>query len=112
MLRMGSSKPWPEAMEVLTGQRAMKADGLMEYFRPLLEWLTAENQRTGEYIGWETSNKRNSLSKVFKISSYGVLWIGLLLHFTLSGTYSLTVCIDDIIRDAGSQQQKKVRLDV
>ncbi|CAB3239253.1 unnamed protein product [Arctia plantaginis] len=55
MLKMGSSKPWPDAMEVLTGQRAMKADGLLEYFRPLHEWLTAENQRTGEFIGWESS---------------------------------------------------------
>ncbi|XP_022825182.1 angiotensin-converting enzyme-like isoform X1 [Spodoptera litura] len=55
MLKMGSSKPWPDAMEVLTGQRSMKADGLLEYFRPLYEWLQAENQRTGEYIGWEPS---------------------------------------------------------
>ncbi|KAF9415824.1 hypothetical protein HW555_006651 [Spodoptera exigua] len=55
MLKMGSSKPWPDAMEVLTGQRSMKADGLLEYFRPLHEWLQAENQRTGEYIGWEPS---------------------------------------------------------
>lgn len=58
MLKMGSSKPWPDAMEVLTGQREMKADGLLEYFRPLHEWLKAENQRTGEFIGWESSRTR------------------------------------------------------
>lgn len=55
MLKMGSSKPWPDAMEALTGQREMKADGLLEYFKPLQDWLTQENQRTGEYIGWEPS---------------------------------------------------------
>ncbi|KAL4710799.1 hypothetical protein ACJJTC_009348 [Scirpophaga incertulas] len=55
MMRMGSSRPWQDAMEALTGQREMKADGLLEYFRPLYEWLVAENQRTGEYIGWEPS---------------------------------------------------------
>ncbi|CAH2105253.1 unnamed protein product [Euphydryas editha] len=55
MLKMGSSKPWPDAMEALTGQREMRADGLLEYFRPLYDWLQAENQRTGEYIGWEPS---------------------------------------------------------
>ncbi|KAI5646416.1 angiotensin-converting enzyme domain-containing protein [Phthorimaea operculella] len=55
MLKMGSSKPWPDAMEVLTGQREMKADGLLEYFKPLYEWLQQENLRTGEYIGWEPS---------------------------------------------------------
>ncbi|NP_001036859.1 ecdysteroid-inducible angiotensin-converting enzyme-related gene product precursor [Bombyx mori] len=56
MLKMGSSKPWPDAMEALTGQREMKADGLLEYFRPLHDWLRAENQRTGEHIGWEPTN--------------------------------------------------------
>ncbi|XP_073942653.1 angiotensin-converting enzyme-like isoform X3 [Choristoneura fumiferana] len=55
MLRMGSSHPWPDAMEALTGQRQMKADGLLEYFKPLHEWLKTENERTGEFIGWEAS---------------------------------------------------------
>ncbi|XP_061711504.1 angiotensin-converting enzyme-like isoform X2 [Cydia pomonella] len=55
MLKMGSSHPWPDAMEALTGQREMKADGLLEYFKPLHEWLQKENERTGEYVGWESS---------------------------------------------------------
>ncbi|KAL0832496.1 hypothetical protein ABMA28_000715 [Loxostege sticticalis] len=55
MLQMGSSKPWPEAMEVLTGQRNMDASGVLEYFAPLHEWLKMENERTGEFIGWEPS---------------------------------------------------------
>ncbi|XP_059056714.1 angiotensin-converting enzyme-like [Achroia grisella] len=56
MLQMGSSKPWPDAMEALTGQRNMDASGVLEYFEPLHEWLKAENERSGEYIGWEASN--------------------------------------------------------
>ncbi|KAM3960983.1 angiotensin-converting enzyme isoform 1-T1 [Aphomia sociella] len=56
MLQMGSSKPWPDAMEALTGQRNMDASGVLEYFEPLYEWLKTENERTGEYIGWEQSN--------------------------------------------------------
>ncbi|XP_063823933.1 angiotensin-converting enzyme-like isoform X1 [Ostrinia nubilalis] len=55
MLQMGSSKPWPDAMEVLTGQRNMDAGGVLEYFAPLHEWLKTENERTGEFIGWEPS---------------------------------------------------------
>ncbi|CAG9795380.1 unnamed protein product [Diatraea saccharalis] len=55
MLQLGSSKPWPEAMEMLTGQRNMDASGVLEYFQPLYDWLKAENERTGEFIGWETS---------------------------------------------------------
>ncbi|XP_037962617.2 angiotensin-converting enzyme isoform X2 [Plutella xylostella] len=55
MLKLGSSKPWPDAMQALTGQRKMDASGLLEYFKPLHDWLKAENERTGEFIGWEPS---------------------------------------------------------
>ncbi|XP_055597642.1 angiotensin-converting enzyme-like [Uranotaenia lowii] len=57
MLSMGSSKPWPDAMEVLTGQRKMSTDALLEYFNPLYEWLLKENKRLGAFIGWEKSKK-------------------------------------------------------
>ena len=50
MLAMGSSKPWQDAMEVMTGQRKMDASALMEYFDPLVQWLTAHNE--GETPGW------------------------------------------------------------
>jgi hypothetical protein len=58
MLQMGSSKPWTDAMEVLSGQREMDASGLLEYFKPLEEWLEKNNRQFGEYIGWEPSQKR------------------------------------------------------
>lgn len=52
MLRMGSSKPWPDAMEAITGEREMNASALLEYFSPLQKWLEEENSKTQEYIGW------------------------------------------------------------
>lgn len=55
LLQMGSSKPWHDAMEVLTGSREMDAGALLEYFRPLQEWLEKENKKNGEYIGWEAN---------------------------------------------------------
>jgi peptidyl-dipeptidase A len=58
MLQLGSSKPWPDAMEVLTGQREMDASGLLDYFRPLTDWLEKDNKQSGEYIGWEPTEKR------------------------------------------------------
>lgn len=61
MLQMGSSRPWPDAMEVLTGQRQMDASGLLEYFRPLQKWLEEENKKIGAFIGWEASTKGTSL---------------------------------------------------
>src|SRR5260370_1734772 len=43
MLQMGASKPWPDALEVLTGQREMDATALTEYFAPLHQWLKKQN---------------------------------------------------------------------
>ena len=62
MLQLGSSKPWPDAMEVLTGQREMDASGLLDYFRPLADWLEKENKQSGEHIGWEPTQKRECLT--------------------------------------------------
>jgi len=50
MLALGASKPWPDAMEVLTGQREMSAAPLLEYFAPLRSWLAEENR--GQQCGW------------------------------------------------------------
>ncbi len=50
MLAMGSSKPWPEALEVVTGSRQMDAQPMIEYFEPLLKWL--EEQNKGRTCGW------------------------------------------------------------
>nr|XP_022919739.1 angiotensin-converting enzyme-like [Onthophagus taurus] len=58
MLQMGSSQPWPDAMEVITGQRSMDASGLLEYFRPLLMWLKEENAKNNVSIGWEPAERR------------------------------------------------------
>jgi len=50
MLAMGSSRPWPDALEKLTGQRQMDASAIVDYFAPLKKWLDAQNQ--GKPTGW------------------------------------------------------------
>lgn len=50
MLAMGASKPWPEAMEAIAGQREADASALLEYFAPLHKWLKEQNK--GETCGW------------------------------------------------------------
>ncbi|XP_033124152.1 angiotensin-converting enzyme-like [Anneissia japonica] len=52
MLQLGSSKPWPDAMEQITGQRAMDASSLLKYFEPLTKWLEDENMKNKETLGW------------------------------------------------------------
>ena len=50
MLAMGQSKPWPDELEVLTGQRQTDAGALLEYFAPLQKWLDEQNK--GQKVGW------------------------------------------------------------
>jgi len=50
MLALGASKPWPDALEVATGQRELDATALIEYFAPLQTWLKAQN--AGQECGW------------------------------------------------------------
>ena len=50
MLAMGSSKPWPDALEALTGQRQMDASAILDYFAPLQAWLKEQNK--GQQCGW------------------------------------------------------------
>jgi peptidyl-dipeptidase A len=50
MLAMGLSHSWPDALEVLTGQREMDATAILDYFAPLQKWL--DEQNAGQPVGW------------------------------------------------------------
>jgi peptidyl-dipeptidase A len=50
MLEMGQSRPWPDALEAITGQRQMDATAIRDYFAPLEKWLKEQNQ--GKPVGW------------------------------------------------------------
>ncbi len=50
MLSLGASKPWPDALEALTGTRQMDATAILDYFKPLSDWLDKQNQ--GKQCGW------------------------------------------------------------
>ncbi len=50
MLRMGVSKPWPEALEQITGTKQMDANAIRDYFAPLEKWLKEQN--AGKPVGW------------------------------------------------------------
>lgn len=50
MLTLGLSKPWPDAMEALTGQRKMDASAIIDYFAPLNSWLKEQNK--DRQCGW------------------------------------------------------------
>jgi peptidyl-dipeptidase A len=50
MLAMGTSKPWQDALEKLTGTRQMDATAIVEYFEPLMQWLGEQN--SNRQCGW------------------------------------------------------------
>jgi peptidyl-dipeptidase A len=50
MLAMGVSRPWPDALEAVTGERKMDATAMLDYFAPLQKWLDEQNK--GQAPGW------------------------------------------------------------
>lgn len=50
MLKMGTSRPWPDALAALTGSRQMDATAILDYFAPLQAWL--DQQLAGRKKGW------------------------------------------------------------
>jgi peptidyl-dipeptidase A len=47
---MGESRPWPEALEALTGEKQMDATAILEYYAPLKQWLDEQNK--GHKVDW------------------------------------------------------------
>ncbi|KAL5009598.1 hypothetical protein ScPMuIL_011903 [Solemya velum] len=87
MMELGASRPWPDAMEKLTGQRDMDATALLDYFNPLANWLRKENEAYTENTGWrdtcESIASRASFEMIF-----GLITI---LHFLSRMTSRLFV---------------------
>lgn len=56
MLKLGSSRPWPEALMAITGGKTGKMDArpILRYFQPLYEWLVKYN--ANNYVGWKSSD--------------------------------------------------------
>jgi peptidyl-dipeptidase A len=50
MMELGASKPWPQALELISGSPHMDASAILEYFAPLHEWLQQQNK--GSQCGW------------------------------------------------------------
>ncbi len=50
MLELGQSRPWPEALEAMTGEKQIDATAILDYFAPLKKWLDEQNK--GRKVGW------------------------------------------------------------
>ena len=54
-MEMGASRPWPMALEAVTGSRQVDASSLLDYFAPLVPWL--DEQNAGRSCGWQESER-------------------------------------------------------
>ena len=50
MLQLGQSKPWPEALATLSGEKKADASAMLAYFAPLQAYLKDQNK--SEQCGW------------------------------------------------------------
>jgi peptidyl-dipeptidase A len=50
MLKLGATRPWPEALAAMTGESRADASAMLEYFAPLRGYLS--EQIKGEQCGW------------------------------------------------------------
>ena len=50
MLKLGASRPWPDALQALSGERSMDASAMVDYYAPLMTWLQEKN--AGQTCGW------------------------------------------------------------
>jgi peptidyl-dipeptidase A len=62
ILSLGSSRPWPEVIRIMTRGRTDKLDArpLLEYFKPLSMWLNLQN-RDESLVGWSTTGEDTAL---------------------------------------------------
>jgi peptidyl-dipeptidase A len=54
MLELGASRPWPDALQQLTGTREIDATAMVDYFAPLKVWL--DRQNGGKPMGWPAAS--------------------------------------------------------
>ena len=68
MLELGKSKKWPEILKQYTGSSEISAAPLIQYFKPLTEWLKKERQRKNYTTGWDEELPIWSNAKMIKMN--------------------------------------------
>jgi len=53
MLELGKSVPWKEALEELTGSPKLSAKPILDYFKPLADYLDKHRDKNGYSLGWD-----------------------------------------------------------
>nr|XP_022901638.1 angiotensin-converting enzyme-like [Onthophagus taurus] len=71
-LKLGSSQHWEEVLKAMTGENALDASALMDYFKPLYQWLKVQNKNEAEIKA--LLNDYNEESKTFYYNQVEAAW--------------------------------------
>lgn len=55
LLKAGSSQPWPDVLQKMTGNRKMDTTAIIEYFAPLEKWLDSIIKKESIPLGWTST---------------------------------------------------------
>eukprot|EP00095_Tigriopus_kingsejongensis_P010159 maker-scaffold575_size133042-snap-gene-0.38 protein:Tk10159 transcript:maker-scaffold575_size133042-snap-gene-0.38-mRNA-1 annotation:"hypothetical protein DAPPUDRAFT_304127" len=85
MISLGASKPWKEAIEIMTGSPRMDTGAFREYFKPLETWLEEENRKNGVHVGWEVEDYKTYCDAALSgARSHGRILLALILPFVMA----------------------------
>ncbi|XP_005183218.3 angiotensin-converting enzyme [Musca domestica] len=56
-MALGSSVPFKQVLKTILDTDELSLSGLLEYYRPLYDWLVEQNRLESNEIGWEKSEK-------------------------------------------------------
>lgn len=54
-MALGSTKHWRDVLELITGERKISGKAIVEFYRPLENWLKEQNRHLENEIGWDTN---------------------------------------------------------
>ena len=93
MLKMGKSKPWPQALKKLTGSETLDVGALTEYFAPLRTWLVKQREELGYAApGWDDMSNTTDTSPTADISpTAGVSSLVPVLFNTIASLFALVL---------------------
>ncbi len=57
MLKAGRSEPWPDVLEKAIGERDLSAGAVIEFFKPLNDYLEFQLRQNNEPTGWKSTYK-------------------------------------------------------
>lgn len=58
VMKRGGTISWLDALEEITGERKLDTAPLLEYYEPLINWLSTTNEQDNVYFGWDGAGEK------------------------------------------------------